>query len=79
MPFLLSTATPVSYLCAVSLPAMSSTAVSVEAPAYVKMMLHAAKYPWAAVNGFLLGEGGSAAGQVRCSPVDASLTVVREA
>eukprot|EP00752_Nemacystus_decipiens_P014969 g13328.t1 len=44
---------------------MSTSAVSVESPAYVKMMLHAAKYPWAAVNGFLLGEDGSAAGQPR--------------
>eukprot|EP00903_Cladosiphon_okamuranus_P009872 g9378.t1 len=43
---------------------MSSSGVSVEDPAYVKMMLHAAKYPWAAVNGFLLGDAGSPAGQI---------------
>ncbi|CAM9301853.1 unnamed protein product [Ectocarpus sp. 13 AM-2016] len=37
---------------------MSSFNVNVEEAAYLKLMLHAAKYPWAAVNGFLLGEEG---------------------
>lgn len=50
---------------ACSLLIMSTTAVTLEGTAYLKLMLHAAKYPWAAVNGFLLGEGGSTAGQVR--------------
>lgn len=42
-----------------------STALSkaqVEQRAYLKLMLHTAKYPWAQVNGFLLGDertGGS--------------------
>lgn len=40
---------------------MSNLAVKVEEPAYLKLMLHAAKYPWAAVSGFLLGEAGSPA------------------
>ncbi|CAN0036306.1 unnamed protein product [Pylaiella littoralis] len=40
-----------------------SSTTAVEGPAYLKLMLHAAKYPWAAVNGFLLGEADSA-GQV---------------
>lgn len=45
---------------------MTDSTVQVEAPAYVKLMLHAAKYPWAAVNGFLLGEGSAASkGTVR--------------
>lgn len=41
---------------------------TVEGPAYLKLMLHAAKYPWAAVSGFLLGEADTAAsGQARNS------------
>lgn len=45
---------------------MPNSAVTVEEPAYLKLMLHAAKYPWAAVSGFLLGEVGSPASpQVR--------------
>lgn len=31
--------------------------VEVEQPAYLKLMLHTAKYPWAQVSGFLLGSG----------------------
>lgn len=38
---------------------MSGSAVTVEKAAYLKLMLHAAKYPWASVSGFLLGETGS--------------------
>lgn len=38
---------------------MSAPVATIDEPAYVKLMLHAAKYPWAAVSGFLLGEGVS--------------------
>ena len=42
----------------------------VEGPAYLKLMLHAAKYPWAAVSGFLLGDADTAASsQVKQPPV----------
>lgn len=40
---------------------MPKSTVTVDEPAYLKLMLHAAKYPWAAVSGFLLGEVGSPA------------------
>lgn len=33
--------------------------VTVEGPAYLKLMLHTAKYPWASVGGFLLGESAA--------------------
>lgn len=36
---------------------MSASGADVEEPAYLKLMLHAAKHPWAAVGGFLLGVG----------------------
>lgn len=38
---------------------MSSLVARVEETPYLKLMLHAAKYPWAAVSGFLLGEYAS--------------------
>lgn len=41
---------------------MSGSAVTVEEAAYLKLMLHAAKYPWASVSGFLLGETASSEG-----------------
>ncbi|CAN0375415.1 unnamed protein product [Ascophyllum nodosum] len=40
---------------------MPSTSATVEGSAYLKLMLHAAKYPWAAVSGFLLGDADTAA------------------
>lgn len=56
---------------------MADAAVSVEGPAYLKMMLHAAKYPWAAVNGFLLGDGGGSAGGQARTDVPQLMSVVR--
>jgi len=44
--------------------------VDVSTLAYVKMMLHAAKYPAVAVNGVFLGRKGARAGQVRASPAE---------
>ncbi|CAM9390340.1 unnamed protein product [Hapterophycus canaliculatus] len=56
---------------------MSNSNVTVDGTAYLKLMLHAAKYPWATVNGFLLGEAGSG-GQARtsdCRPTFAQVSV----
>lgn len=52
------------FVCKKHVTDMSNSNVAVEEAAYLKLMLHAAKYPWATVNGFLLGEAGSG-GQAR--------------